>query len=512
MVRGIVMSMILTAMTWGQEFKPTRVDVFKNGVGFFTTEGSPTFLQDKATIENLPDAIFGTFWVGTKDKNVKIDEVRAMYQRKPKSTVATSFADMLRANLNKRIVWHFPNEEKTVLQGTLIAVTDNDNGSLVTIKSAAQTHVVSSTWHAWVEFPESYSQEHIDTLFKPILEIRSAGAKGSANMEMVYFQNGIGWIPSYRVEMLDDKNAQIILAASLINDIQDIEDAEINFVVGAPHFMYENVPWPLSLSIRLNDFLSQAGRGENRPTYQRSVLANQMMMSSGESFSEDVSYTSFQPLEGTSTEDLFFYKLNRVTIKKGERAQYSIFSATVPYAHIYEVDLPKGLNQYDYEKKEEPHSVWHSIRLENKTPHPWTTGSGMTLQGGRALGQDILYYTPPKKSVNLKITTSPDIHVKDEEKEVDRKENVKQKDGYYYDLVTIEGVVTVSNSKDKEIRLSVTRPVTGKLLVVSDQAEVKQIPSLRTPINQENSLKWDVPVKSQETKKLTYRYEIFLRR
>lgn len=506
----VLMWFPLTLMS--QTVKPTHVDVFKNGTGFFTVEGTLPILQGVAVLDHVPESVFGTFWVASRDKNVRVESVRAVYQVRASKKDAQSFYDALTANIGKRIIWHFQDEKQGTISGILQSVQGRDDRSMVTIKTAGPTHVLAASWYSWAEFPDAYVSQLPDTTRTAALEIRASGVKNELNLHMVYFQHGIGWIPSYRVDLIDDKNAQIVLSASLVNDAQDLTHTNLNFVVGYPNFMYQNTPTPLSLHRGLDEFMSQASRQENYPTYQRSMLANQMMMGESEMIADDPDYSSFRPLEGTSNEDLFFYRLDDVTLKKGERAQYSIFSATVPYSHIYEVDLPKALNQYDYEKKDTPHKVWHSVRLENKTTHPWTTGSGMTLQGGKALGQDIVYYTPPKNSVNLKITTSPDIIVKDEEKEVDRKESIKQKDGHYYDLLTIEGEVMVSNAKSKDIRLIVTRPVSGKILSISDEADVKQSATLRTPINPENSIKWDVAIKSQETKKLTYRYDIYLRR
>ncbi len=509
----VMFSCIVLPLTLlGQEMKPTNVDVFKNGIGFFTIEGSIPVNQGTAVLDHIPESAFGTFWIASREKGVTVEEIKALRRPKARMIDNASLFAALRANLGKRIVWHLQDEKQGTITGVLQAVEGKEDRTFVTIKSPAQVHLLSASWYSWAEFPDGYAPQSPDTVQLPSLEIRTKGAKNSATFQMVYFQHGIGWIPSYRVDLVDDKTAQIVLSASLINDAQDLNHTNLNFVVGYPHFMYEDTPTPLSLNRGLDDFLSRAGAQERRPAYSRSLLANQMVMSASEMISDEPDYTSFRPLEGTSNEDLFFYSLDDVSLKKGERAQYNIFSGSVPYSHIYEVDLPKGVNQYDYEKKEKPNQVWHSIRLENTTSNPWTTGSGMTMQKGKALGQDIVYYTPAKSSVNLKITTSPDISVKDEEKEVDRKESIKLKDGYYYDLLTIEGEIVIANSKDKDVRLVVTRPVTGKIIISSDQPEIKSSATLRTPINQENTLKWNVGVKSRETKKLTYRYEVYLRR
>ena len=124
---------------------------------------------------------------------------------------------------------------------------------------------------------------------------------------------------------------------------------------------------------------------------------------------------------------------------------------------------------------------------------------------------DILKYTPKGSSGKLKITVSPDIQVSDDEKELDRKQDFRKKDGYYYDLVKIEGEIRVKNYKDKMVALQVSKSITGKILNAGSGGKIKQIPNARDVLNSENLLEWELKINSGETGKITYQYEVLLR-
>jgi disulfide oxidoreductase YuzD len=59
----------------------------------------------------------------------------------------------------------------------------------------------------------------------------------------------------------------------------------------------------------------------------------------------------------------------------------------------------------------------------------------------------MMKYTPSQSNGFLKITVSPDITVKDKEEETKRTEKARKKDNYFYDLVTVEGIIKAKNYK-----------------------------------------------------------------
>ena len=78
---------------------------------------------------------------------------------------------------------------------------------------------------------------------------------------MFYMQKGIYWVPNYLVTLRDDGKADVRLRATVMNDIEDFEDTELNFVVGVPTFRYSQVSSPLSSTESVAQFMNSLARG-----------------------------------------------------------------------------------------------------------------------------------------------------------------------------------------------------------------------------------------------------------
>ncbi|HEV2395326.1 MAG TPA: hypothetical protein VGS27_00105, partial [Candidatus Sulfotelmatobacter sp.] len=61
------------------------------------------------------------------------------------------------------------------------------------------------------------------------------GGSPKEKLTMGYLEHGIGWTPSYLLSLDDDKNARITMQAVVTNDAEDIDNAELFFVVGVPN-------------------------------------------------------------------------------------------------------------------------------------------------------------------------------------------------------------------------------------------------------------------------------------
>lgn len=519
MLLFLAVSLTVSAQTPRQVLKPVKVDIFKNGNGFFVAEGNLSMSNSEAQITDVPRTAFGTLWVGAMDKNIQISGLRAIEEKFANRRDPASLYEILISNIGKQVIFRQSGEKAIEYTGILERVIGEVSQPVIVLRTTKGTMILN-TWYAMhAEFPESFQSTFSDTTKAMALRIKTNSAANAARFQMVYFQNQIGWTPSYRIDLVDDKNARIILSGTVVNDIQDIEKADVNLVVGYPHFEFANTLSPLTTPMPISDFLSALGYDARRPdfdNYGNRMMAAQVAryeMSAGQADAGN-----FTPVGGTTVEDLFFYNLPDFSLKKNERAQINIFSATVPYQHVYEVTLPNAFNiqeGYLYDKtpaRKEPYEVWHSIRLENKTAMPWTTGAALTMQNGKALGQDILQYAPAKSTTHVKITTSPDIYVTEEERETERKEDQKKKDGYSYDLVTISGEINLNNYKDKDVKLKITRPITGKLREATAEPKSKVNVKSGSAINPETTLTWEVNLKKGDARKITYTYEVYLRR
>lgn len=414
------------------------------------------------------------------------------------------------------------------LQSGAARITPIPNATLGTLwlapgeASTVLDEVVSYRYAALREDPNSHEK---------LPEVRSAlrfkvnGATDKTDLTLGYLEHGIGWTPSYMISLIDDKTAQITMQAVVIDDVEDLNNADVFFVVGVPNFAYSETPSPMGLQQNLLSFMKDAERrdGGNYRMYSNAI-AGQMI---GADFKEYDAHneSSFAQtvteLSGAPEEDLFLYSRGGVTLERGERAMYNVFSSSVGYEHVYEwevVDQPR-VDGYGNVVQHNPNtpdtaaknSIWHSIRLKNTTKFPWTSAPTMVISGTKPVSQDTLPYTPKAATSNLKITIATDIRSSHEEREVARQQSVQRRHGYELDLVTVEGTMKLKNYKSKEVKVNIGKTLRGEVETESDAGKAVKLGEAIQTDNPLSRLTWEIPLKAGEEKVVTYRYKIFVR-
>jgi len=369
-------------------------------------------------------------------------------------------------------------------------------------------------------FSEKFEQQRAALSFK----IKGGGEK--TNLTLGYLEHGLGWTPSYLISLTDDKTAQITMQAVVVDDAEDLKDADVFFVVGVPNFAYSDTLSPMSLQQNLLAFMKDAERRDTG-SYRASsnaiggqvVVADEMSdFRSQPSFSQAVA-----ELSGAPEEDLFLYTRSGVTLARDERATYNVFSTAVEYEHLYEWDVQDQPRVDGFGNVIQPNpnvtspdaaalnSIWHSIRLKNSSKFPWTSAPAMVISGTKPVSQDTLPYTPKAASSNLKITIATDIRSSHEEREVAREQNVERRRNYNYDRVTVEGTMKVKNYKSKDVRLNIRKTLRGEVLSQSDGGEAVKLGEAIQTDNPMSRLNWEITLKAGEERVISYRYKVWVR-
>ncbi len=405
--------------------KQQRVAVFKNGTGFFFNpmtlkaekEGEQ---KGKFIVKSLPEALFGTFWFYTNGK--PINSLKSYESEESGETEkATSLPEMLYGNIGQNVEITLKNssEKESEITGKIQNVNLKSGMlSLEVTKPKAGFIVISMTEIKTIWFTQKPKTEYSPISKKRIIEVEIDKASNQENVEMAYLQRGIGWLPSYLVHLKDDKKAQIVLRAELVNDAEDIIDATLSLVVGVPNFKYDKLVSPFvsnqSLEAFLNKLNSSGGNNYRRQLSMSNMITSQSMDYNNAEMDIVGGGGNSDDIESQSQEDLFFYTKNGVSLPKGGRALYSLFSEEVDYKHIYEVELPQnnGYNVVYKQESEQRNDVYHSLELKNSTDFPWTTGTAMvtqpkkTKQGSvsttnepQVLSQDMIKYTAKTSKV-----------------------------------------------------------------------------------------------------------------
>jgi len=229
----------------------------------------------------------------------------------------------------------------------------------------------------------------------------------------------------------------------------------------------------------------------------------------------ELAYSATQPMAGESNEDLYLYHQAHVTLKKGDRARYTVFTGKAPYEHVYELDVPDSMNVDYYgrrsgDNKDEETQVWHTLRLENATGHPWTTAPALAVNGSMPVAQDTLKYTPPKGKNTLKLTVATDIRATPEQTEASRKQVTIFHDDF--DEVTVNGKLTIRSYKPKPVKLAVQKSIVGAVLEASDNGKIARVVKKLNSVNPDSQVSWEFELTPGAEKVLTYQYKVLIYR
>jgi hypothetical protein len=528
--------------------KTVAVAAFKNGLAFVVRQGMIHLQSGVGRITPIPNATLGTLWLAPGESGASLDEVLAYHYNVAAQHNMLSLEEVLLANAGKTVTVTYNNKDYT---GEIVGLRDPGSNSTDAAPSpnpelAANTPTITPPAKPQylllrvdkklVALPVNSISNAVlpdDTLFtekfdqqRSALRFKIKGAADKTNLTVGYLEHGLGWTPSYLISLTDDKTAQITMQAVVINDAEDLKDADLFFVVGVPNFAYSNIPTPMSLQQNLLAFMKDAEQplnGRNFTNYN--AIASQMVAvdeTSADIRSEPSFSQAVADLSGAPEEDLFLYTRSGVTLARDERASYNVFSTPVNYEHIYEwevQDQPRvdgfgnviQSNPNPSTSDAAANSIWHSIRLKNSSKFPWTSAPALVVSGTKPVSQDTLPYTPKAASSNLKITIATDIRSSHDEREVARDPNIQRRRNYQYDQVTLEGTLKVKNHKSKEVRLNIRKTIRGAVESQSDDGESVKLAEAIETDNPMSRLTWEVALMPGEDRVITYRYKVWVR-
>jgi hypothetical protein len=490
-----------------------RYSVFKNGQAFVYSIDSTRVENGKSRLSLPNDVLFGTLWIGSNTGTItSINSVEGTLGTTHK---LETLRELLTYNIGKRV---------------RITMAYQDMPEEATISSVLNNAAVFKLKDRWITTTID-KIETIEFLDEPTMSAADKGqalelqwdakTTGHQLISTVYMRNKLGWVPEYFVILENDNKATISLRAKLINDAEDIKDADINFVAGVPNFRY-NITDPLASKDDFTNLMWSFGSND-RDRIGTDIPYNMFSNQQTGRYKVDIQTapdgaTMFA--EGEASEDFYYYTLKNITLNKGGRASYPILDGSVNMKHVYKATLPANgmqyipLRQAGGNTEDRITTVYHSIELTNSTGQPWTSGSAfvVTDDGGQTepLAQDLMPYTSAGGKAEVQITSSPEVRVTDKEEEKDRKEDAKEVDKVSYDEITVEGIINVQNNKEETVTLDINRSITGTL-VRSDLPWVttKDV-KVYNALNPQNQVSWNMVLKSGEKKTVTYRYKILV--
>jgi hypothetical protein len=203
-------------------------------------------------------------------------------------------------------------------------------------------------------------------------------------------------------------------------------------------------------------------------------------------------------LGGAAATDYTVYTKEDLTLRRGEKAILTLFTRKIPYGHIYRWNTPDAME--------------HSLVLGNETDTAWTTGPCLALSRERPLSEDLLKYTPKGANGELPVTTAINIAHSKSEREIDRKlKAYNPTHDEFYDLVTLEGTITLRNYEKRAVDVVIANPVPGKPTKAESDGRLSINSEKLRLVEREGTIRWQVKLEPDEGVTLRYEYERYVR-
>ena len=523
-----------------------RVAVFKNGYAFTYREAEAQIINGWAYTTNAPTGVLGTVWGYSTSPNVRISQLLASETERREIVRVVDIAEVLLANEGARI--RFIDSYNKEFEGTYQIIGRN---RLNLTRSIEDDDVVQpenliialKNETGTIMFPIS-SVRNIEIVGQPKLE-KTRSVKENRllmkvdgttrdgerlNLGIAALERGIRWIPAYRVEVKGApiKEAKLELEAMLINELTDLKNTEVNFVVGVPHFLFQDQMSPLSMNTAfagVSSYFQAGSRNARRDAYSNAIMSQVSSADTDDGETVSPTVPGEEQVNSFSAEQLFLYKTEGINLKKGERASLRLFSLTVPASEVFEWtlnDSPDTSRRYlDYSNSSSSQplmqdlasKVWYALRLKNQTGMPWTTAPALSFREWKPLGQDMMTFTPVGGENILRVTPATEVIGTHKLEEKSREKTQLRYGGstYEFDLVTVEGTIKLRNIKKESVEVVLTRNLVGEVISAADNGRISREGLNLQSVNPNSIVKWNLQLPSGE-KEIRYTYKIYVRK
>jgi hypothetical protein len=478
-----------------------EVTVFKDGTAFLRQEGTmATGVAGDVTIGNLRTPLLGTFWPYSAEPKARLVSVLSKRETIQRSRSASTLYDIARANIGKRVV--IGDGSGRSFTATIVGfpgtrppdapidseITPPDQGPrLIILRTLTGDQVLNFDRLQEITFPDG----RVETIDKPetrhslTLRLGWAGGKSdpAAKVGMISLQQGLSWTPSYKVVIDGNGNATIKLQATLSNELADLDNVDVNLVIGVPTFAFKDTVDPVALQQATEALIGNVN-GSMRRSFSNAIQSQVAGLPLAEADYSGGGGAQATP-SATKSEDLFVFGLKNITVHKGERLVVPVAEFAITYRDIYALDIPiappvQTLDNLSTEQRAiigaslMRSTVMHKLRLKNSSEFPLTTAPALIMSGDRVIAQGLMKYTPVGKDGDLDLTTAVDVVVKFKDKETSRSPNTERFGDYTYSRVSLAGNVHIANASGKPIMLEVNRFVAGTVDSASGDGAVEQ--------------------------------------
>jgi hypothetical protein len=462
---------VLTAQQPPPPPLPVReVTVFKDGHAYVIRERALSADgSGEVVLDDLPQPVLGTFWPYATG-GATLVSAKAGRQTVARDRPAVDFREIARANIGKDVVVVTVSNDRH--EGKLLDVPvrgDAGGAQLLLLQTQTGTRALPFDQLRDLEVRGGFTANVSGEQQQDRLVLRVQGGGDDARVGVMYVQEGLRWIPAYRIDVDGAGRAAVQFEATLVNDLVDLEGATVNLVIGVPKFEFAGLLDPISLQQEAAAVADRmAGAMSNRFS---NALFNSLTTQSAGYTGPAAAESTPAADRGDSNEDLFVFPVRDVTLKRGERLVLPIATFALTYRDVYRLDVPfsppmemrqnfQSQQAAELARELAAPKARHVLRLQNGSDAPLTTAPALVLRQGRVLAQGRLRYTPKGAETDLEINVAIDVCVEVEEHDVGRDETVRF-GKEQYGRVDVRGAIELSNRKAVPIEVEVTRRTLG---------------------------------------------------
>lgn len=499
-----------------------RVALFKNGYACVQMRGT-LGSDDKVQVRHMPTPVFGALrW----DAPVNVLSLRGLEREVESTATAFGFRELLRANEGKCAVIELKNGE--VCQGIVELPPQAETGSggsfirpmrykpaesrahTVTVHTMQGSSIclgigeIRSVEFAAGENPDLPTQKQKITELEVDLESAAPGG----DLRLSCLAEGISWLPTYSVALGEEAQAHICCRATIINDLVDLENAELQLVSGAPalgrFLVADALANPTNALNIIGLFGGEIEVGRESGMGVMSNLASLREM-------KDASRNPESAANRLSrAEDLYYCTIPNFTCRRGETLMLPVFELTAPYKHVFTCAVPNQHRLQQLSRSGSPIAeVFHCVRLTNCGEAPWSAGVATCTSNGWLVGRSSIQFTAGGQECLLPLSLTFDISVSCreaiEKQGIPRHKRGQNSANGEQVFSVYHGYLTLKNQADKPVEMELTKEISGSATAASDSGEIDVTPSYSGNAN--SVISWKVTLEPGEEKTFTYSYQ-----
>ena len=475
-----------------------EVTIFKDGHAFVMHQGSVTSdARGQVTLGSLPSPILGTFWPFVL--GAKLQSVTASTQEEVSLRNVQSIRELLKANIGAQIIVLEANDKR--YEAKILGVPELSKPDPATPPGTATTDEYGRPLRAEIILLQTAEGVRAaplasiaDVIFKApprlqtssqarnnVLRLQLDAPNRAAQAGAVYLQQGLRWIPNYRLQLGAAGRATMRMQATLVNDLADLRGVSAHLAIGVPSFAFRDTLDPIGLQSAVERAAPSFGG-------RRDLFSNAI-----QSQRADSSYALAGPAgpagpggfgaggasegpavgEGAANEDFFFFDVSNLNLKKGERSVFALAQSELPYQDIYVAQSPAAPPPQVYQalNSEQQRQVlaaaraqfMHKLRITNTSRQPLTTAPTLIERNGQLLAQTLMTYTATGGRSDIDLAPAVDITLKRSEDETKRTPDALTYNGDKYSRVDVQGRLLVTSFRNEPVTIEITRQFVGKV-------------------------------------------------